>query len=74
MLTQVRVSVYNKGKEKAWFQFNGKGSSATDFFSPDNLKSSSYSDTSSDSGEYNYFSIEGYILHARGRCTARKTA
>ncbi|VDI36909.1 Hypothetical predicted protein [Mytilus galloprovincialis] len=58
-IDQVRVSVYKNGTERAFFLFNGVGSSKTNWFSQSRLLNTSYTDLGQ-STTTNYFSINGH--------------
>ncbi|KAK7482378.1 hypothetical protein BaRGS_00026397, partial [Batillaria attramentaria] len=58
LIDTVKVTVYEHGKEMAYVEFNGRGSTYLDWFSPDRVVSSSWTDLLSE--PHNYFSIAGY--------------
>ncbi|XP_076455552.1 uncharacterized protein LOC143290141 [Babylonia areolata] len=58
-IEKVRVSVYHKGEEKMYLEFNGFNSTYLDFFSQDRLIGSSFIDLDINTPT-NYFSIQGH--------------
>ncbi|CAG2224549.1 unnamed protein product [Mytilus edulis] len=61
-INQVRVSVYKNGTERAFFLFNGVGSSKTNWFTKNRLLNTSYTDLDQ-STTANYFSINGHTAY-----------
>ncbi|CAC5391148.1 unnamed protein product [Mytilus coruscus] len=61
-IDQVRVSVYKNGSERAFFLFNGVGSSKTNWFAKNRLLNTSYTDLDQ-STTANYFSISGHTAY-----------
>ncbi|XP_062603632.1 uncharacterized protein LOC134265443, partial [Saccostrea cucullata] len=58
-ISQVRVQLHKSGTTVAEVVFNGTGTTNINWFSPDRILSSSWSDVTP-SQTYNYFSIEGH--------------
>ncbi|XP_076085371.1 uncharacterized protein LOC143056174 [Mytilus galloprovincialis] len=61
-IDKVRVSVYKNGTERAFFLFNGVGSSKTNWFTKNRLLNTSYTDLDQ-STTANYFSINGHTAY-----------
>ncbi|KAL8620145.1 hypothetical protein ACOMHN_048089 [Nucella lapillus] len=60
-IDKVRVSIYTQGRERVHFEFQGENTTPLNFFSPDKLIGSSFTDTNRLQFTYNYFSIEGHV-------------
>ncbi|XP_064607357.1 uncharacterized protein LOC135471878 [Liolophura sinensis] len=57
-IQEVKVAVYNKGEEKAYFIFDGRKTTKMNFFDKAKLLASTYPNLSSEPS--NYFSIKGH--------------